>query len=374
MLFVTSSGSMLLRIGSRGSRLALTQAELAASRLRRAGIEIALVPITTAGDKDRTKPFGELGSRGVFVKEIEEALLAGRIDVAVHSAKDMTSSDAEGLVVGAYLEREDPRDALCGASEVRPGMRIGTASVRRRAQLLALEPSLSIEPLRGNVETRLRKRGERGLDAVVLAACGLDRLGLADEIGLRFPPEQLLPEAGQGALALQVRESEEELVAAADDPETRGREAAGPLAERLEALGLEVVLCPLIELEPAGPPEVDVTGYDWVVVTSRRGAEELARRRRGELPKVAAIGPGTAAALREHGIEPALVPATSTQEGLFAEFPPPPGRVLFAGAADARPYLAEALDADTGVLYRPRAPRPERPPEGDLVVVASASA
>jgi hydroxymethylbilane synthase len=214
---------VLVRVGSRGSRLALTQAELAAERLRGPGVEIALVPITTAGDKDRTKPFGEIGSRGVFVKEIEEALLAGRIDVAVHSAKDMTSSDAVGLVVGAYLEREDPRDALCGASELRPGMRIGTASVRRRAQLLALEPELSIEPLRGNVETRLRKRGERGLDAVVLAACGLDRLGLADEIGLRFPPEQLLPEAGQGALALQVRAGEEELVAAADDAETRRR-------------------------------------------------------------------------------------------------------------------------------------------------------
>ena len=214
---------MLLRIGSRGSRLALTQAELAASRLRRAGVEIALVPITTAGDRDRSKPFGEIGSRGVFVKEIEEALLARRIDVAVHSAKDMTSSDTEGLVVGAYLEREDPRDALCGAAELRPGMRVGTASVRRRAQLLVLEPSLSIEPLRGNIDTRLRKRGERGLDAVVLAACGLDRLGLEDEVGRRFTPEEVLPEAGQGALALQVRVGEEELVAGADDSETRRR-------------------------------------------------------------------------------------------------------------------------------------------------------
>jgi hydroxymethylbilane synthase len=214
---------MLLRIGSRGSRLALTQAELAASGLRRPGLEIALMPITTAGDRDRTKPFGEIGSRGVFVKEIEEALLEGRIDVAVHSAKDMTSSDTDGLVVGAYLEREDPRDALCGASELRPGMRVGTASVRRRAQLLALEPELSIEPLRGNIDTRLRKRGERGLDAVVLAACGLDRLGLAGEIGLRLEPEQVLPEAGQGALALQVRAGEEDLAAEADDPETRRR-------------------------------------------------------------------------------------------------------------------------------------------------------
>ena len=214
---------MLLRIGSRGSRLALTQAELAAEQLRRDGVEIALVPITTAGDKDRTKPFGEIGSRGVFVKEIEEALLAGRIDVAVHSAKDMTSSDTEGLVVGAYLPREDPRDALCGAPELRPGMRVGTASIRRKAQLLALEHELSIEPLRGNIDTRLRKRGERGLDAVVLAAAGLDRLGLGSEIGLRFDPAELLPEAGQGALALQVRSGEEELVAAADEAETRRR-------------------------------------------------------------------------------------------------------------------------------------------------------
>jgi hydroxymethylbilane synthase len=214
---------MILRLGSRGSRLALKQAELAADRLRASGIEIALVPITTAGDRDRTKPFGQIGTRGVFVKELEEALLAERIDVAVHSAKDMTSDDTAGLVVGAYLERDDPRDALCGAARLEPGMRIGTASARRRAQLLALEPALSVEPLRGNVDTRLRKRSERGLDAVVLAACGLDRLGLAGEIGYRFEPEDLLPEAGQGALALQVRSGEEQRVSRADDPETRRR-------------------------------------------------------------------------------------------------------------------------------------------------------
>src|SRR2546430_416171 len=208
MPFATCSGwkglvkrLTLIRIGSRGSRLALTQAELAADRLRGEGIEIALVPITTAGDKDRTKPFGEIGSRGVFVKEIEEALLSGRIDVAVHSAKDMTSSDTQGLAVGAYLERDDPRDALVGADAITPAMRIGTASVRRKAQLLALEPSLSVEPLRGNIETRLRKARERGLDALVLAACGLDRLGLDGEIGLRLPIETMLPEAAQGALA-----------------------------------------------------------------------------------------------------------------------------------------------------------------------------
>jgi hydroxymethylbilane synthase len=214
---------VVLRIGSRGSRLALTQAQLAVERLRRLGLEFALVPVTTAGDRDRSKPFGEIGSRGVFVKELEEALLARRVDVAVHSAKDMTSTDTDGLAVGAYLPREDARDALCGNSELRPGLRVGTASIRRRAQLLALEPELLIEPLRGNIDTRLRKRRERGLDAVVLAACGLDRLGLADEIDRRFEPDELLPEAGQGALALQVRAGEENTVAHADDPETRRR-------------------------------------------------------------------------------------------------------------------------------------------------------
>jgi hydroxymethylbilane synthase len=194
---------VLVRIGSRGSRLALIQAERALAALRAPGIELAVLPITTSGDRDRTRPFGEIGARGVFVKELEEALLERRIDVAVHSAKDLTATDPEGLAIGAFLRRDDPRDALCGADGLRPGMRVGTASVRRKA------------------EPRLRKRGERGLDAIVLAACGLDRLGLAAEIGHRFEPDELLPEAGQGALALQVRAGEEHFVAAADDPATR---------------------------------------------------------------------------------------------------------------------------------------------------------
>ena len=216
---------MLIRLGSRGSRLALTQAELAAEALRAAepDADVAIVPMTTAGDRDRSRPFGEIGERGVFVKEIEEALVAGRIDVAVHSAQDMTSTNTSGLAVGAYLPREDARDALCGAEALRPGLRVGTASVRRRAQLVALEPGVRVEPLRGNVDTRLRKMRERGLDAVVLAAAGLDRLGLAAEAGYRFPPSELLPEAGQGAVALQVRAGEERLVVALDDPETRRR-------------------------------------------------------------------------------------------------------------------------------------------------------
>ena len=219
---------MLVRLGSRGSRLALTQAELVADGLRGAStdVDIAIVPITTAGDRDRSKPFGEIGARGVFVKEIEEALLAGRIDVAVHSAKDMTSSDTDGLVVGAYLRREDPRDALCGADAIRPGLRVGTASVRRRAQLLALEPSLSIEPLRGNVDTRLRKRGERGLDAIVLAAAGLERLGLSGEIGHRFSPRRCFRRPGKAPSGCRSESARRSLVRMLDDPGTRERVAA----------------------------------------------------------------------------------------------------------------------------------------------------
>jgi hydroxymethylbilane synthase len=266
---------VLVRLGSRGSRLALTQAELAAGRLRAAdsSLEIALVPMTTAGDRDRSRPFGEIGERGVFVKEIEEALLAGRIDVAVHSAKDMTSTNTEGLVVGAYLPREDPRDALCGAEALRPGMRIGTASARRRAQLLALEPTLSIEPLRGNVDTRLRKRDERGLDAIVLAAAGLDRLGLADEIGLRFDPEDLVPEAGQGAIALQVREGEERLVAAVDDAETRVRvEAERACVGRIGA----GCLAPVAAHHDGSGLVALIAAEDGAWVERRRGDDPLA--------------------------------------------------------------------------------------------------
>ena len=155
---------------------------------------------------------------------------------------------------------------------------------------------------------------------------------------------------------------------------TRARGQLEPLARRIEALGLEVVRCPLIELEPIGPSHVEVDGYDWVVVTSPFGAGELLRRACGTLPNVAAIGPGTAAALAEGGVEPALVPWVSTQEGLLAALHRPAGRVLFVGAERARQLLADELDADVVPLYRTTALRPDPPPEGDLVVLASASA
>jgi hydroxymethylbilane synthase len=266
---------MLVQVGSRGSRLALTQAGLVAELLRDANpdVDIAIVPITTAGDRDRSRPFGEIGARGVFVKEIEEALLARRVDVAVHSAKDMTSTDTEGLVVGAYLPREDPRDALCGAAGLRPDLRIGTASVRRRAQLLALEPGLSVEPLRGNVDTRLRKMRERGLDAIVLAAAGLDRLGLGAEVGYRFDPEELVPEAGQGAVALQVRAGEEHRVAVVDDPETRRRvEAERACVFRIGA----GCLAPVAAHHDGDTLTALIAAEDGSWIERRRGADPLA--------------------------------------------------------------------------------------------------
>jgi uroporphyrinogen-III synthase len=155
---------------------------------------------------------------------------------------------------------------------------------------------------------------------------------------------------------------------------TRPRAQADLLARRIEELGHRPVLCPLIEVEPLADGPIDTAGFDWVVVTSANGARELARRLSGALPRVAAVGPGTAAVLAEHGIQADLVPRTSTQEGLVAELPRPPGRVLLAAAEDARRFLVDQLGADFLPLYRTVPTRPDRAPEGDLVVLASASA
>jgi uroporphyrinogen-III synthase len=154
---------------------------------------------------------------------------------------------------------------------------------------------------------------------------------------------------------------------------TRPRDQAGPLVARLEELGHEVVACPLIEIEPF-EEAVEVEGYEWVIVTSPNGARELARRARGGLPKVVAVGPGTAETLRDLGIEPAFVPTVSSQDGLLAEFARPEGRILFAAAEGSRRRAIEALQADFVPLYRTRLLSPEQPPEGDVVVLASGSA
>ena len=155
---------------------------------------------------------------------------------------------------------------------------------------------------------------------------------------------------------------------------TRPRERAGPLVDALREQGFDVELCPLVELVPVGPERIDVSGYDWVVVTSAFGAEQLALRRSGDLPRVAAVGPATGRALRDHGIEPALVPRVASQEGLLAELPRPAGNVLFVAAAEARDLLTRELGADVCVSYVTRPLLPARRPAGDAVVLAYGSA
>jgi len=212
----------MTRIGTRRSRLAMAQARWVAERLE--GAE--LVPIETAGDRQRDRRFDQIGDgRGVFTREIERALLEGEVDVAVHSAKDLTGEMPEGLAIGAVPEREDPRDACCGPfaalEDVPAGARIGTSSARRAARLAELRADLTVVPLRGNVDTRLAKLDAGEADAIVLAAAGLARLGLQERIGFLFDPELLVPEAGQGALAVQVRRGEEWRVAALEHPASR---------------------------------------------------------------------------------------------------------------------------------------------------------
>ncbi|HZY31928.1 MAG TPA: hydroxymethylbilane synthase [Candidatus Methylomirabilis sp.] len=224
-------GRDLLKLGTRGSPLALRQAELVARTLgnRWPDLEVTLVPIKTSGDKLLDVQLAQVGGKGLFVKELEEALLADRIDLAVHSLKDLPVTLPPGLGVGAVLAREDPLDALVARdglrfTELPPGAQIGTSSLRRQVQLLHHRPDLQIVPLRGNVETRLRKLETLGLDAVVLAAAGLIRLGLQDRVTERLQPDVSLPAIGQGALAIEIRENDQRvasLVHGLDDRETR---------------------------------------------------------------------------------------------------------------------------------------------------------
>jgi hydroxymethylbilane synthase len=200
-----------IRLATRGSDLALAQARLVALWLReRCGCEAELLPITTRGDR-LPGSLARLGGKGLFVKEIEEAVLAGRADLAVHSAKDLPADRPDGLELAAFPERADPRDALVtraggGSLDALPrGARVGTGSLRRAAQLRALRGDLDVVPLRGNVPTRLRRLETGDLDAVVLACAGLERLGLAARIDERLAPERMLPAVAQGILALEVR-------------------------------------------------------------------------------------------------------------------------------------------------------------------------
>ncbi|MDD5627908.1 MAG: hydroxymethylbilane synthase [Elusimicrobia bacterium] len=269
---------MRLRMGTRGSALALAQSGQTAAALMRLhpGLEVETVRIQTSGDRfsiqSPAAAAASSGTKGLFIKEIEEALLAGSIDFAVHSAKDLPAELRAGLAVAAYPEREDPRDVFIGRAglgwaSAGDGTRIGTSSLRRQVQLLAAKPGLKMLPMRGNVDTRLRKLEQGVCDALVLAGAGLRRVGLAAVAHEALPEELLLPAPGQGALALEARQDRPEVVgllAKLDDRRTRAeveleraflKELGGgcsvPLAARARLRGAGAELC-VFYSEPDG--------------------------------------------------------------------------------------------------------------------------
>jgi hydroxymethylbilane synthase len=220
-----------IKIGTRGSALALAQANWVAAQItgRHPRSRVELVIIKTTGDKIHDKPLAQIGGKGLFIKEIEEALLAGQVDLAVHSLKDMPAEVPEGLILGAVPPREDCRDAFISSryrnlAEIPPGGRVGTGSLRRRVQLLHRRPDLEVVPLRGNVDTRLKKMETQGLDALILAAAGLNRLGLRHLYQCCVPETDMLPAVSQGALGLEIHSGDhdlQEMLAFLDDPPSR---------------------------------------------------------------------------------------------------------------------------------------------------------
>ncbi len=223
----------LVRLGTRASLLAQWQAQWVAAQLHALGVEVELVPVTTSGDQQQT-PIGAIGGQGVFTKEIQRELLAGRIDLAVHSLKDLPTDAVAGLCLAAIPARAAVADALLSdkypsLEQLPPGAIVGTGSLRRRAQLLHVRPDLQVRDIRGNVDTRLGKLHAGQYDAVILAEAGLERLGLSGQIAQRLPMAIMLPAVGQGALGLEVRSDDRptlELIQSLDDADSRAAVSA----------------------------------------------------------------------------------------------------------------------------------------------------
>ena len=323
-----------LRLGSRGSPLALFQARLVAERVRAAtGREPEIVVIKTSGDRLQEAPLSEIGGKRLFVKEIEDALLNGDIDLAVHSSKDMPAVLPSGLDVGAVLEREDPRDALVLGSDPRtvpgsdprtgtgvrphdlasrlpPGARIGTGSVRRIAQLKSVFPGASFENVRGNLDTRLRKLDSGDYDLLVLAAAGLRRLGLASRISGTLPLEECVPAPGQGIIAVEIRTDDEEARKAVSG--INHRDAAAALeAERalVRALGGGCQM-------PIGGIAIPVTENDFelhAVVASLDGSRVIRYKKVGDRTNAAGLGHQVAEGLLRQGADQILKEARQNQ-------------------------------------------------------------
>lgn len=303
------TAGQVLRVGSRGSALAVTQARQVLADLERLqpGLRIELVTITTRGDVQTHAPLHEVGGKGLFVKEIEEALLAGEIDLAVHSAKDLPAELPEGLGIIVYPRRADPRDALISRSglplmQLPEGARVGTSSLRRVFQLRYLRPDLQIEPLRGNVDTRLRRLAEGRFDAIVVAAAGLERLGLADRVTEFLDPTTFVPAVGQGSLALEARLDDEHtarLVACLHDADTAvALQAERAFLARLEG-GCQVPAGAYARLEGG---QAIVEGF----LASQDGRVFLRDREIGPAGRAEAIGVALAERLLSRGGAPAV--------------------------------------------------------------------
>jgi hydroxymethylbilane synthase len=292
-----------LRIGTRGSALALWQARSISETLRTlTGTESELVIVKTSGDKFQQKSFGEIGTKGIFIKELEDALLENRIDLAVHSMKDVPTEMPDGLTIAAICKRQDVRDALLSSSgasleRLARGARVGTSSLRRKSQLLYARSDLQILDLRGNVDTRIEKLKRGDYDAIVLAKAGLDRLGLSANITEVLPTDVCLPAAGQGAIGIESRLDDAEIrkiLSALNDTETR----LGVEAERAVLAGLE------------GGCQVSIGAWGRVeegslvlevAVLSPDGTQRLQEKSRGAPHDAVRLGETVAAKLLEKG-------------------------------------------------------------------------
>jgi hydroxymethylbilane synthase len=297
-----------LRIGTRGSLLAKWQAESVRKQLfALAGVEAEIVIIKTSGDKMQQASLSQIGGKGIFIKELEDALLDESIDLAVHSVKDIPTEVPGGLSFPAVCRRDDIRDCLISPTgsaleALRQGARVGTSSLRRRAQLLRLRPDLDIRELRGNIDTRLRKVGDGEYDAIVLAKAGLDRLGLSQRISETFAPEIFMPAVGQGAIAVETRLNDNEtgdLLSKLDDPETR----AAIITERalLGALqgGCQVPIGAWARIE-RGEMVLEAC------VTSVDGQQYVKQRLTGAADQVVQLGEQMARLLMETGAQTIL--------------------------------------------------------------------
>lgn len=311
----TNKDSASIRIGTRSSRLALWQAEWVASRLRDhyPDLNVELVHIKTQGDRDQNSPLSSIGGTGLFAKEIQLALLEGRVDVAVHSLKDLPTVETPGLVLAAVPSRANVADALIAPAyltleNMPPGSRVGTGSLRRQAQVLHAHPRLHVQPIRGNVDSRLAQALEGKIDGVVLAAAGLERLGFEKHITQRLDPPGFLPAVGQGALGVECRAHDQRtlsLVQALDCALSR----AAVLAERAMLAGLGGGC-----LMPLGAWARQISDPDTgssllaldAAVFSPQGGPRLGVSLTGSIDDPVALGQRAAQCLREQGAEQLL--------------------------------------------------------------------